>query len=59
MKQLRNGLARYGAELMLLIGAGAVSAGAGMIYDPLGLIVGGGFAIAGAVLSILGGGEQK
>ena len=59
MKNLIRGLARYCADLVLLGGAVAVAVGAGMIYLPAGLIAGGGLAIAGAVLSSLGGGDKK
>lgn len=54
MKQLVNNLAAHLAELALVGGAVVVAVGAGMIYLPAGLIVGGGLAVAGAVLSIMG-----
>lgn len=57
MKNLLKGLARCGIDLVLLGGAAAVAVGAGMIYFPAGLIAGGALAIAGAVLSSLGGGD--
>ena len=59
MKNLLKGLARYCTDLVLLGGAVAVSVGAGMIYFPAGLIAGGALAIAGAVLSSLGGGGKR
>ncbi len=59
MKNLLNGLAKYANDLFLLGGAVAVAVGAGMIYLPAGLIAGGALAIAGAVLSSLGGGGDK
>lgn len=59
MKNLLKGLARYCTELALLGGAVAVAVGCGMIYLPAGLIAGGALAIAGAVLSGLGGGDGK
>ncbi len=59
MKKLLNGLAQYGADLVLLGGAVTVAVGAGMIYLPAGFIAGGGLAIIGAVLSSLGGGGSK
>ena len=59
MKNLIRGLARYCTDLVLLGGAVAVAVGAVMIYLPAGLIAGGGLAIAGAVLSSLGGGGEK
>ena len=59
MKQLIQGLRRYGSDLIMIAGATAVAVGAGMICAPAGLIVGGGLAIAGAVLSSLGGGGDS
>lgn len=59
VKNLIQGLAQYCADLVLLGGAVAVAVGAGMIYLPAGLIAGGVLAIAGAVLSSLGGGGEK
>lgn len=38
-------------DLSGLIGAAMISAGAGMIYLPAGMIVGGGLLVAGAVLT--------
>lgn len=58
MKNLIRGLARYCTDLVLLGGAVAVAVGAGMIYLPAGFIAGGALVITGAVLSILGGGDQ-
>ena len=55
MKRLANTLARRLPELVLIAGAAAASAGAGMIYLPAGLIAGGCLAMAGAVLSLMGG----
>lgn len=54
MKQLVKSLAVHLAELVLVGGAAAVAVGAGMIYLPAGLIVGGALAAAGAALSIMG-----
>lgn len=59
MKQLVKYLAGHLAELVLLTGAVLVSVGAGMVYLPAGLIVGGGLAVAGAVMSLLGAGDEK
>ena len=59
MKNLIRGLARYCTDLVLLGGAVSVSVGAGMICLPAGLIAGGVLAIAGAVLSSLGGGGER
>ena len=55
MKNLRKALQKRSAELVLVGGATAVAGGVGMIYIPAGLIAGGLLAMAGAVLSILGG----
>lgn len=59
MKQLVKSLAAYWADLILVGGAVAVAVGAGMIYLPAGLIVGGGLAVAGAALSIMGEDDDK
>lgn len=59
MKNLVKGLSRYCTDLVLLGGAVSVAVGAGMIYLPAGLIAGGVLAIAGAVLSSLGGGGER
>lgn len=59
MKDLIRVLARYCTDLALLGGAVAVAVGAGMIYLPAGFIAGGVLAIAGAVLSGLGGGDRQ
>ena len=58
MKKLRQALGRYLAELTLLAGCVAITVGAGMICLPAGLIVGGVLAAVGAVLSMLGGGDD-
>lgn len=55
MKNLRKALARYAADITMVVGAAAVAVGAGMIYLPAGIIVGGVLLIAGAALSGLGG----
>lgn len=55
MKKLKNALARNATDLVLLAGAAAIAVGAGMIYLPAGLIIGGALAIASAVLNTLGG----
>ena len=55
MKKLKNALARNATDLVLLAGAAAIAVGAGMIYLPAGLIIGGVLAIASAVLNTLGG----
>lgn len=47
-------LTRRIPELMLLLGAGSVSSGVGMMYFPAGLIAAGLFLLAGAVLSMQG-----
>ena len=47
------------STLVLLAGAAAVTVGAGMLSLPAGFITGGGLAIAGAVLSMLGEDEEK
>lgn len=59
MKQLVKSLTAHLADLVLVGGAVAVAVGAGMIYLPAGLIVGGGLAVAGAALSIMGEDDDK
>lgn len=59
MKRIANVLGHHLAELVFLAGAAAVAVGAGMIYLPAGLIVGGGLCIAGAVIAMIGGGESE
>lgn len=58
MKKLKNALARFGPDVLLVCGAGTVAVGAGMIWLPLGVIVGGAAMIAFAILSGPGGDEQ-
>lgn len=48
---------RWGADLLLSLGTLLVSAGAGRIYLPAGLIAAGIFLILGGILAARGGGE--
>ncbi len=57
MKALKDGVAAYATELVMVAGAALVSFGAGMIYFPAGIISAGVMLLAGAVLSCLGGGK--
>lgn len=59
MKRIANCLMTHLAELVFVAGAAAISVGTGMIYLPAGLIVGGGVAVAGAVISMFGAGDGK
>lgn len=52
---LTGWLSRWGADLLLVWGAGCVSAGVGWIYPPAGLIAAGVLLIAGGVLWARGG----
>ena len=45
----------WGVDALLVCGAGCISAGAGWIYPPAGLITAGGLLIAGGVLWARGG----
>ena len=45
----------WGADLLLIAGAGCLSAGAGWIYPPAGLIAAGTLLIAGGILWAWGG----
>lgn len=56
-KRLAGWLGRWGADLLLVWGAGCASAGIGWIYPPAGLITAGVLLIAGGVLAAKGGGE--
>ena len=59
MKRAIKYLAGHAAEILLIAGAAAISAGAGMISLPAGLIVGGTLAVIVAVLDIRSGGERE
>lgn len=58
MKNLKRALAVYGWDIVMVLGAAAVTAGAAMLSVPAGLIVGGMLSIAGAVLANAGGGDS-
>lgn len=49
-------LNRWGADLLLVCGAGCVCVGVGWIYPPTGLVAAGVLLIAGGVLWAKGGG---
>lgn len=55
--RLASWLGRYGADALLVSGAGCISAGAGWIWPPAGLITAGVLLIAGGVLWARGDGE--
>ena len=59
MKRVVNSLVKHLSTLVLLAGAAAVTVGAGMRSLPAGCITGGGLAIAGEVLSMMGEDEEK
>ena len=59
MKRIANCLMTHLAELAFLAGAASVTVGAGMIYLPAGFITGGALAVAGAVISLFGAGDEK
>lgn len=50
MKWLRDALANNRGELLGIAGAAAVSAGAGMVYVPAGVMTAGGFLLFAAYL---------
>ena len=56
MKKLKDGIRRTAPDALLVLGAAAVAVGFGMIWLPLGVIVGGAAMIALAILSSPGGG---
>ena len=47
---------RWGADLLLVCGAGCIAAGTGWIFPPAGLITAGALLIIGGVLWARGGG---
>lgn len=55
MKEIANCLMTHLAEMVFVAGAAAISVGVGMIFFPAGLITGGALAVAGAVISMIGG----
>ena len=50
---------KWGAGVLLLGGAAALTVGAALIYPPAGWITGGVLASIGGVLATIGGGEGK
>lgn len=50
-------LSRWGADILLMVGALLVSVGSGQIYPPAGLIAAGVLLIVGGVLWARGGGS--
>lgn len=59
MDKLKKALGRFVSDLALIGGATAIAVGVGMYSLPAGLIAGGLLAIAGVILSVLGGGDSK
>ena len=59
MDKLKKALGRFVSDLALIGGATAIAVGVGMYSLPAGLISGGVLAIAGVILSVLGGGDSK
>lgn len=51
MRHLRETLARWLPDMVLVLGAAVLTTGVGMIYLPAGLIVGGGLLMVGAILN--------
>lgn len=58
MRRIAKVLAENVSTLVLLAGAAVASVGAGMIYLPAGFITGGVLVMAGAVISMLGEGDD-
>lgn len=58
MKKLKKAIVKSVPDLILIGGAALVAVGAGMIYLPAGLIVGGVLVIAGVALSAMDGGGE-
>lgn len=60
MEKVKHILRSYALDLIMGVGAAAVTIGAGMIYLPAGWIVGGALVISGAVInSFSGGGDGE
>lgn len=59
MDKLKKALGQFVSDLALIGGATAIAVGVGMYSLPAGLIAGGVLAIAGVILSVLGGGDGK
>ena len=60
MEKVKHILCSYALDLIMGVGAAAVTIGAGMIYLPAGWIVGGALVIAGAgINSLSGGGDEE
>lgn len=59
MEKLKKTLGRVFGDLMLILGAAAISIGVGLYSFPAGLITSGALAIAGVALSSMDGGDAK
>lgn len=59
MNNWKKGVSKYSTDLVMVGGAAAMVVGIGLIYVPAGMIAAGILAMAGAMLSILGGGGDK
>ena len=59
MEKLKKALGRVLGDLMLILGAAAISVGIGLYSFPAGLIAAGVLSIAGVVLSSMDGGDAK
>ena len=60
MEKVKHILRSYALDLIMGVGAAAVTIGAGMIYLPAGWIVGGALVIAGAVINSFSvGGDEE
>lgn len=55
MKKIWKALLGHGAELVFAAGALVTAAGVYLIFPPAGMVVGGFLAMAGAVVSMIGG----
>jgi len=59
VEKLKKALGRVLGDLMLILGATAISVGVGLYSFPAGLITAGVLSIAGVVLSSMDGGDAK
>lgn len=56
MKRFKELIAKYAMDILIAVGAVAVSVGVAMIYLPAGIITAGVLLIIGAAVSSIGGG---
>lgn len=58
MDKLKNAIHRVVPDVLMLIGAAAITVGVGLYSIPAGMIAGGTLLIIGSVLHVLGGDQR-